>query len=214
MQKVTIGVLVGVLLVIIVVANKYPLSELIDTEALAVTMAAFGITGVLLFVAVGVVFTAVGLPRQLLAFIGGYTYGVIPGLLLGTLAALGGCLVSFMFSRWLLSAWVARKFSTLVAMLNRLIEQDTFLKILVLRIQPLGTNLATNLSAGVSNINIRIFLISSLVGYLPQMLVFALMGSGVRVQSSTRLYISALLLLISLLLAYWLYRRHVAAEQR
>lgn len=213
MQKVTIGVLIAVLLVIIVVANKYPLSELIDTEALTEALAALGITGILLFVAVGVVFTAVGLPRQLLAFIGGYTYGVLPGLLLGTLAALGGCLVSFMFSRWLLSAWVARKFSTLVAMLNRLIEQDTFLKILVLRIQPLGTNLATNLAAGVSNINMRVFLISSLVGYLPQMLVFALMGSGVRVQSSTRLSISAVLLLISLLLAYWLYRRHVSSEQ-
>ena len=56
-----------------------------------------------------------------------------------------------------------------------------------------------------------VFLAASLVGYVPQMAVFALLGAGVRVGSGTRLLASGVLLLISLAIGAVLYRRHVRA---
>ncbi|MBX2823474.1 MAG: VTT domain-containing protein [Gammaproteobacteria bacterium] len=213
-QRLIVGsLLVTLLLVIIVLLYRYPLDEIIDHDKVASLITRYGVTGVLAFVFVGVGFTAVGLPRQLMAFIGGYTFGFLPGVLLGTLAAIGGCLLTFSLSRYCLRGWVGERFARVVNTLNGMIRQDPFLKIVVLRLQPFGTNLATNLAAGVTDIPARVFIASSLLGYIPQMVVFALTGSGVRVQSSTQVGISIALFALSLLLAAILYRRHLLRRQ-
>ena len=145
-------------------------------------------------------------PRQLLAFVGGYVYGVFAGTAFSLLLALGGCVVAFYCSRYLLGAYVQRRFAPMIRVLNRFIARDVFVKVLILRLQPLGTNLMTNLAAGISNIRPVAFFASSAVGYIPQMLVFALAGSGVRVGSNTQLLLSIVLLAIAVALGWWLYR--------
>lgn len=167
-----------------------------------------GFIGVLFVFFVGVVITAVGLPRQLLAFVCGFAYGVLPGIALSLLCAIIGCAVAFATARTFLRQFVLSKYPKAVNWLDDFIRDDPFLKILVLRLQPLGTNLLTNLSAGVSGVGPSKFLISSLIGYVPQMLVFALMGSGVRVGSRAQLFVSLGLLGISIVLGLWLVRRH------
>jgi len=203
------ALLVLILLIIVGLLYRYPLDEIIDHDAVASLITRYGAFGVIGFILVGIVFTAVGLPRQLLAFVGGYTFGLLPGVLLGTLAAIGGCALTFTLSRYWFRERVGMRFTRVVNALNGFIRQDPFLKIVVLRLQPFGTNLATNLAAGVTQIPARTFFASSLLGYLPQMTVFALTGSGVRVQSSTQLGVSLALFVLSLLLGAYLYRRHI-----
>lgn len=202
--------LILLLCLILWLLYRYPLDTLIDHEAVAAWIDRWGVIGTLGFVVIGIFATAVGLPRQLMAFIGGYTFGVLAGLSLSLMAAIGGCFLCFQVSRRLLRNRVAQRFGSTVNFLNRLMRDDAFLKIIVLRLQPLGTNLATNLAAGVTTLSAPVFIGSSFLGYIPQMLVFSLMGSGVRVQSSTQLLVSATLFVVSLLLGVWLYRRHVA----
>jgi len=165
---------------------------------------------VLLLLALGALATSVGLPRQLVAFVAGFAFGVLPGLLLALAAAIMGCALTVLASRTVLRRWVQGRYPQVVAGLERLIKHDPFLKILVLRLHPLGTNLLTNLCAGLTSMPLGIFLMSSLVGYVPQMLVFSLIGSGVRVGSNTQLIVSVVLLVLSLALGVVLYRRHVA----
>ena len=50
-----------------------------------------GTGGVLLFLVAGVAGTSIGLPRQLLAGVGGYAYGIASGLILSLVAAIDGC---------------------------------------------------------------------------------------------------------------------------
>ena len=50
---------------------------------------------------------------------------------------------------------------------------------LLIRLLPVGNNFATSLAAGVSRVPARPFLLGSLLGYMPQTMVFALAGSGV-----------------------------------
>jgi len=180
----------------------------IDPDAIAnqVASATWQTRG--LFFLLAIAFTALGLPRQLVAFVCGYVFGFLPGLGLSLLAAVLGCAVAFWFARTVLREWVGRRYASMVETLDRLVQHDAFMKIVVLRIQPLGTNLLTNLCAGVSGIKPALFFSSTAIGYLPQMIVFGLAGDGIRLGDTSRLLLSGLLLLVSLLLAAWLWQRH------
>lgn len=162
----------------------------------------------LMFLFVGVLSTSIGLPRQMVAFIGGIAYGVITGVVLSLCAAILGCYLTVNLSRWLFAESIASRFPAFIAKLQRFIKDDVFMKVLVLRLQPLGTNLLTNVCVGFTTIPLKVFLTASAVGYIPQMLVFALLGAGIRVGSRVQLALSIILLIISLLLGFFLYRRH------
>lgn len=169
--------------------------------------------GMLVFVVTGTLATSVGLPRQLLAFIAGLAYGVGVGLVLSLFAALAGCTLTLVVSRRWLQRIIRHRFSSVIDSLEKLIQRDAFLKILVLRIQPLGTNMLTNLCAGLTSIRISTFLLASAIGYVPQMFVFVLTGTGVRVGSNTQLMLSVALLVLSLVLGGVLYRRYLRQAQ-
>ncbi len=58
-----------------------------------------GFTGELLFVGIGMLFTAVGLPRQVICFLAGYAFGLLEGTILALLASVLGCIVAFYYAR-------------------------------------------------------------------------------------------------------------------
>lgn len=211
-RKAGMAILVLLLVVIVVVAFLYPPADYIPAAKWGAALETAGLSGMFLFWFVGMMCTSVGLPRQLVAFIGGLAYGLPLGLALSLAAALCGCWLTATVSRRLFSAAVLRRFPKPISMLDSLIKNDLFLKILVLRLQPLGTNLLTNVCIGFTKAPLPMFLLASAIGYVPQMLVFNLIGVGVRFESQQQLILSAVLLVISLVLGTVLYRRHVAAS--
>ncbi len=166
-----------------------------------------GSIGVLVFVVITALATSVGLPRQLFAFAAGFSYGIVTGVFLSSTAAIVGCAITFYCSRRWLSGRVQSRYPNAVNWLNDLLHEDVFFKIFVLRLQPLGTNLITNLCAGVTTVSAIMFLASSWLGYLPQMMVFALLGTGVRIGSNAYLLYGLAMLGLSLTIGLWLYRR-------
>jgi len=172
-----------------------------------------GTAGILIFLLAGAAATSIGLPRQFFAFAAGFSFGVVGGVLLSSLGAIAGCALTFCVSRRWLAGYVQKRFPGAVKNLNKLVEQDAFLKIVVLRMQPLGTNFLTNVCAGVTAISSRLFLISSWVGYLPQMIVFSLLGAGVRIGSNAYLTYSIMMLVISIAIGIWLYRRYLVGSE-
>lgn len=167
-----------------------------------------GIHGELLFLAMGAVFTAIGLPRQIIAFLAGYAFGLVQGTFFGAFAALLGCAVTFayarLFGRGLLSARLgarARRF-------DAFIHEHPFSMTLLIRLLPVGSNVLTNLAAGISRARALPFLAASFVGYLPQTVVFALVGSGVDVDATYKIGLAAILFLVSGVLGAYLYHRH------
>ena len=87
------------------------------------------------------------------------------------------------------------------------VRGDPFSMTLLIRLLPVGSNLITNLVAGVSSIRKTGFFAGSFVGYLPQALIFALAGDGLTVESHWRIGSSIVLFLLAGLLALPLYRR-------
>lgn len=165
-----------------------------------------GLNGALLFLLMGGLFTAIGLPRQIIAFLGGYAFSIGLGTLLGALAALLGCILSFGYVRLLGKELLRAKLGERAGRFDRFIHEHPFSMTVLVRLLPVGNNLLTNLAAGVSSIRAVPFFSGSLLGYLPQTLVFALVGSGVHIAPTLKLSLAIGLFLITGALGASLYR--------
>ena len=165
-----------------------------------------GINGALLFLLMGGVFTAIGLPRQIIAFLGGYAFSVGLGTLLGTLGALLGCMLSFAYARFFGKGLLRARLGERAGRFDRFIHDHPFSMTVLIRLLPVGSNLLTNLAAGISSIRPTYFFSGTLLGYLPQTLVFALVGSGVQIAPTLKLALAIGLFLISGALGAYLYR--------
>ena len=205
-------VLLAVMIALGYLLYHYSILDFIDTAAIGDAIAGLGWLGIPAFITFGMLFTSVGLPRQVMAFIGGYVFGISVGLVLGTAAAVLGAMLTFYFSRWLARPFVRRKYPKLVLSIDGFIQDRLFLKIILIRFLPFGTNLATNLAAGAAATPARTFALASFLGYIPQMTIFALTGHGVRVESNTQLIVAGCLFLISIVIGGYLYRHRSDAS--
>lgn len=175
-----------------------------------------GLWGELVFVLAGAAMTAAGVPRQAVAFLGGYAFGVMIGTVLGLVAQLIGCAASYGFARLLGREWAERRlrgrFGKRLRPLRDVLAASPFEATLALRLLPVGNNLALNLLAGMAALQAGPFLLGSALGYLPQTLIFALLGKGIRVDGAWQLALAGVLLAVSGAIGFWLLRRHRAAR--
>jgi len=195
------------LLSIIFVVVKTPSSYWVQAEYFGAYLQSTGIVGLVIMLVVASLCIAVGLPRQLFAFVFGFAYGLSAGFLLGVLSAIAGCLITYTVARYWLSQRFDQRYPKAKATLAALVKEDAFLKIVILRLQPLGTNLISNVCAGLVPIHSLTFFTASAIGFAPYSLVFAMLGSGVRIGSATQMWVSLALLSISMLLALVVYKR-------
>lgn len=175
-----------------------------------------GLWGEVVFLAVGAAITALGLPRQTIAFLGGYAFGAALGTALALGATLLGCVAAYGWARLLGREWAERRlagrFGHRLRPLRDALADSPFGATLALRLLPVGNNLALNTLAGMAGLRVLPFLAGSALGYLPQTLVFALLGKGIRVEGVWQLGLSVALLAASMVLGFWLMRRHRAAR--
>ena len=164
--------------------------------------------GYLIFVCLGLVFTALGLPRQIISFLAGYAFGFVQGAGLALVATILGCVTAFYFARFIGRDFVIQKFSDKVRRIDIFLDQNPLAMTLLIRFLPLGSNLASNLAAGVSGVRGPPFFFGSLIGYLPQTVVFALVGSGIGMEPIFRLSLGGFLFIFSGVLGVYLFRRY------
>lgn len=172
-----------------------------------------GLYGELVFVGVGALAMAVGLPRQLFAFLGGYAFGLAEGLAFSLLAAGLGCVLAFAYARVLGRGVVMRHFGPRIRRLDSFLYDNPFSFALLLRLLPVGSNLLISLAAGVTRVRAVPFVAGSVVGYVPQTLVFVLLGTGMKIQPAWRITGSVALFLVSGLLGLYLFRRFRATRR-
>ncbi len=167
-----------------------------------------GLHGALLFVGIGALVAAVGLPRQLVCFLGGYGFGLAEGTLLGLLASVLGCCCTFYYARLLGRRLVLARFAQRIGKLDAFLRDNTLGMALLARLLPVGSNLINTLVAGVSGVRALPFIVGSALGYIPQTLVFALAGSGINLDPTFRIGMAAALFTVSGILGVMLYRKY------
>ena len=177
-------------------------------------VAAAGEQGPLAYVLVGMLACTVGVPRQVVAYAGGLAFGFWPGTALALLAEALGCAADFFWARllarrWALG-WLRRRGGGRLERLDRHLCANAFTATLTLRLLPFSSNLVVNLLAGVSGVSAGPFLAASVLGYVPQTAVFALLGGGVRVSQGVQVALAAALFAASIGLGVLLLRRQPA----
>ena len=181
-----------------------------DEHALAHSIHDKGAWGVLLFVGVAAVGSAVGIPRQALSFAGGYAFGAAYGVVFATLGTTLGCAGSFFLTRRFGKPYLPERFFRRIETLDAFLARAPFSMTLTIRLLPFGNNALTNVLAGMSSIPAASFIAGSCVGYLPQNFIFSLLGSGMRVDPFWRVLISGVLFVVALGVGIFLFRRHRA----
>ena len=167
-----------------------------------------GLSGELLFIGVGALAAALAMPRQFISFLGGYAFGFVIGTALTLAAIISGCIISFFYARWIGRQFITARFGARIQRVDDFLSWNPFAMTLLIRLLPIGNNLATNLAAGVTSVRALPFFLGSLIGYIPQTLVFALVGSGVNVDPALRIGVAVLLFLVSGVIGVWLYRKY------
>jgi uncharacterized membrane protein YdjX (TVP38/TMEM64 family) len=177
--------------------------------ALAPLIAEAGTAAPALFVVLAGLAMAVGVPRQAGAFAAGYLFGPWLGTAIGLAASVVSAAVDFGWARFIGRAAVERRLTGRLARIDGFLAANPFGASLMLRLLPVGNNVVLNLLAGVSGVTGGWFLLGSTIGYLPQTIVFALLGSGARLGRGLELALAVGLFLASALVGAALYRREM-----
>lgn len=159
-----------------------------------------------------IVFTALGGPRQVLAFSCGYLLGGWWGGVVSTLLTGLGALLTMSVVKHAGMGWLRERHGDRIDLVRQVLGGDTWKWICIVRLMPVGSNLVTNVAAALAGLSRRSVLLGSLPGYLPQSLLFSYAGRGVALQDSDKIWVSLALLVGSTALAWYLY--HHGFKQR
>ena len=160
-----------------------------------------GISGYVLFLGVVMLWCSVGLPRQIVGFAAGLSYGVIIGFIIMMVGSIFGYLVGFLWARWIGRGWVTARFGKHFVFLNCFITEQPFLSMLTLRLLPVGSALLLNSLGGVSSMRIMPFILATLLGVLPQNMISVLLGSGVQLGREWHYVVGGGLFIVSSILS-------------
>lgn len=201
-------ILSGLVLIAVLVMLAWLLRDVIDERWIDTWVRGQGLRGELLFIAAGALLASLGLSRQVLAFLGGYSFGFLPGVVMSMIAVVAGCVITFNVSRHFLQARVRRRFSERVDRIDSFLGDNTFTATLMFRLLPAGSNFLLNVAAGASGVRSVPFFLGSALGYMPQMLVFSLVGSGTRVSETWQVVIAMALFVLAAVMGVVLYRKY------
>lgn len=199
--------LIGAFVLVGLLLRAVENGTLLNSDWIDAQVRSQGLAGYFLFLGAGALFTAFGLPRQVVCFLGGYAFGFLVGMALALTATVLGCSIAFLFARFMGRDLVAHRLPKRLRQADGFFASHPFSLILLIRLLPVGSNLATNLVAGLSSAALVPFLAASAIGHLPQTLVFALIGSGINVDPEARISLGIVLFGVSLAIGAYLYNR-------
>ena len=202
------AILAATLVAVGLMLDRLGLRDIMATQWIDAQIKGQGWLGIGLFLAVGAASMAVGVPRQVSAFLGGYAFGLVEGSALAIVAAMVAATGGFFYARYMGREWLARRFPKATRWLDQFLSENTFAMVLALRLVPFSSNLATNLAVGVSGAPYPPFLAASVLGYLPQTLAFALLGQGISIDPVFKTLMVVGLIAVSSALGLHMWRKY------
>lgn len=201
------AILIALLISAGLLVNRYEFGDLAETLNFSADAQAGWFNGRVAFLVLAALFTAAGGPRQVMSFFAAYFFGLTTGFWLALAGTVAGCALTLSLAT-VFGSFARNLIRGRVDVAVRMWGENAFAVTLLLRLLPAGSNLVTNLAAGVTRISVPGFLAGSALGYIPQTLVFSLMGSGVNVGSEIQIALSILLFVVSALIGIWIYARY------
>ncbi|MBD2580199.1 TVP38/TMEM64 family protein [Oscillatoria sp. FACHB-1406] len=182
----------------------------IKQEQIQIWLQQAGIWAPIVYILLYTLGTLLILPSTPLNLSGGAIFGVRDGTLWTTVAAIIAAVVAFAFTRTVGREWVSRKFAGRWEAIDAEMRQGGLFYMFAIRLLPLIPYGIVNFAAGLTSIRFRDYLIGTLLGTIPGILPFVMIGAGIQaLKKGNVVPILFALTLTSLLVggATW-YRRH------
>ena len=206
--------LAALLTTVLAVVRFSPLTQHLQISNMAVLqhkLSEFGGLAPLVFLIGGALVITLGVPRAVVSILGGLAFGLWGGILLALLAALLGSCIIFLLTKWLGRPLFKQKVGRYLKAIENHTQTDGFLMVIILRQLPL-TSLLINVLIGLTSISIGIFILGSIVGLLPEVVIFALFGSSLQQSFILRVSIASTFWIILILAVRLLFRRSPLAQ--
>jgi len=206
--------LAALLITVLAMVRFSPLGEYLkvsNIKALQQELAEFGALAPLVFLIGGAVVIMIGVPRSVVSILGGLVFGIWGGILLALMAALLGSTFIFLLTKWLGRPLFRQKVGEYLKVLENHTKTDGFLMVIIMRQLPL-TSLLINVLIGLTSISMGIFLLGSIVGLLPETIIFALFGSSLQQSFVLRVSIASTFWIILILVIRFFFRRSPLAQ--
>jgi len=166
------------------------------------------IQSVLLYISSYILVTALMLPGAItLSLLGGFLFGVWPGILYLICGATLGACITFVAVRYLFGNYVQRRFGERMSSFNASVKEHGGLFLFVIRLMPIIPFWLTNLLAPLTPITFSTFAITTFFGIIPGGIIYLYAGQSLGSIDSLRDLMSAkvmlplgLLVVVSILL--------------
>lgn len=155
----------------------------------------------------GTLFTAIGGPRQVVAFFAAYIFGFWSGLAVAMAAVVSSCIIDAVIAR-IFENSIRPRIRGKVDIAFGYWRENPISTTIIIRLLPVGSNFLTSLAAGATGVPLAGFVFGSAIGYVPQMAVFALMGSGVDLGEGWQVTLGIALFGALTIFGLWIYGRY------
>ncbi|MEM8673959.1 MAG: TVP38/TMEM64 family protein [Cyanobacteria bacterium P01_G01_bin.67] len=168
----------------------------IDQEQLQIRLQQLGIWAPVIYISLYTLGTLLIIPSTPLNLTGGAIFGVWWGTLWTTVAAIIGAVIAFVFTRSIGRELIAKKLAGQWEAIDAEIRQGGLFYIFAIRLLPIIPYGLVNFTAGLTSIRYKDYLTGTIIGTLPGVLPFVMMGAGLKALSQGQLLplISALTL--------------------
>lgn len=138
----------------------------------------------LVFAALTASLVAVGMPRLVFYGVGGLAFGFWPGLILAQFGSLFGSFITFCAVRRGGRSWLMERFGQHRFVSKAFRIQSSIKAVVVIRQLPLHSLVITG-GLALSQVSVRVFLVGSFIGFLPQGIIATLISSGIVDEQAT-----------------------------
>lgn len=155
----------------------------IDREQLQLWLQQVGIWAPIVYIALYTLGTLLILPSTPLNLAGGAIFGVWWGTLWTTVAAITAAAVAFVFTRSIGRELIAKKMAGRWQAFDAEIRQGGLFYMFAVRLLPIIPYGLVNFAAGLTSISFRDYLTGTILGTVPGVLPFVMMGAGLQALS-------------------------------
>ena len=177
MKSKTIIIAIGLFCIIATVIGIVLLSG-IDRSQLQLWLQQMGMWAPVLYILIYSISTLCILPSTPLNLTGGAIFGAVWGTVWTSIAAILAAILAFGFSRTIGRSLVERKLAGKWESIDREMQQGGFFYMFAVRLLPLIPYGIVNFAAGLTSIKFRDYFLGTLLGTVPGILPFVMMGAG------------------------------------
>ncbi|MCY7337294.1 MAG: TVP38/TMEM64 family protein [Chamaesiphon sp.] len=177
MKSKTIILAIGLFCIIATVIGIVLLSG-IDRSQLQLWLQQMGIWAPVLYILIYSIATICILPSTPLNLTGGAIFGAVWGTVWTSIAAILAAVLAFGFSRTIGRSLIEKKLAGKWESIDREMQQGGFFYMFAIRLLPLIPYGIVNFAAGLTSIKFRDYFLGTLLGTVPGILPFVMMGAG------------------------------------